>query len=132
MPTIVHFEIPADDVARAKAFYEKLFSWKIFQAPGFDDYWFIETQGENCCCECKTQPSESAICGGLMKRQQPGHQITNYIGVASLEEYAEKVVKYGGRIVMSKTPVKAFGYFAICLDPEGNAFGLWETDEGAT
>ena len=26
---IMHFEIPADDIARAKAFYEKTFGWKI-------------------------------------------------------------------------------------------------------
>jgi predicted enzyme related to lactoylglutathione lyase len=28
MPTIVHFEIPADDVERAKRFYSDLFGWK--------------------------------------------------------------------------------------------------------
>jgi predicted enzyme related to lactoylglutathione lyase len=28
MPTIVHFEIPADDVERAKKFYTDLFGWK--------------------------------------------------------------------------------------------------------
>jgi predicted enzyme related to lactoylglutathione lyase len=38
---IVHFELPADDVARAKAFYSKLFDWKITSAPGFEDYWFV-------------------------------------------------------------------------------------------
>jgi uncharacterized protein len=29
MPTIVHFEIPADDVDRAKKFYSDLFGWKM-------------------------------------------------------------------------------------------------------
>jgi uncharacterized protein len=29
MPTIVHFEIPADDVERSKKFYSDLFGWKI-------------------------------------------------------------------------------------------------------
>jgi predicted enzyme related to lactoylglutathione lyase len=28
MPIIVHFEIPADDVERAKKFYSDLFGWK--------------------------------------------------------------------------------------------------------
>ena len=31
--TILHFEIPADDVARAKTFYEKTFGWKIKPFP---------------------------------------------------------------------------------------------------
>jgi uncharacterized protein len=29
MPTIVHFEIPSDDIERAKKFYNELFGWKI-------------------------------------------------------------------------------------------------------
>ncbi|MGD1836840.1 MAG: VOC family protein, partial [Nitrososphaeraceae archaeon] len=29
MPTIVHFEIPARDIQRAKNFYKNLFSWKF-------------------------------------------------------------------------------------------------------
>lgn len=33
--TIVHFEIPADDVERAKKFYQQLFGWEI-QAPQFE------------------------------------------------------------------------------------------------
>ncbi len=29
MPTLVHFELPADDIDRAKKFYTSLFGWKI-------------------------------------------------------------------------------------------------------
>ena len=29
MPTIVHFEIPTDDVERSRKFYSDLFGWKI-------------------------------------------------------------------------------------------------------
>ena len=29
MPNIVYFEIPADDIARAKQFYQSLLRWKI-------------------------------------------------------------------------------------------------------
>ena len=45
--TILHFEIPADDVARAKLFYEKTFGWKIKQfplPPGSDEYYGITTK----------------------------------------------------------------------------------------
>jgi hypothetical protein len=34
LPTIVHFEIPADDVERSKKFYNDLFGWKIEKWPG--------------------------------------------------------------------------------------------------
>jgi len=42
MPTIVHFDLPADDVERAKKFYEKLFDWKFDKVPM--PYYLIETQ----------------------------------------------------------------------------------------
>ncbi len=29
MPTIVHFDIPTDDVEKAKTFHSNLFGWKI-------------------------------------------------------------------------------------------------------
>jgi uncharacterized protein len=46
MPTIVHFEIPADDIERAKKFYGNLFRWKIEKFPGQTgredmEYWLI-------------------------------------------------------------------------------------------
>ena len=36
MPTIVHFEIPSDDIERSKKFYTDLFGWKIEKWPGTD------------------------------------------------------------------------------------------------
>ena len=121
MPTICHFEIPADDVNRAKGFYSDLFGWKIEKTPGDMEYWLIET----------TEPGKG-VCGGLMQRQAPEQQgILNYIDVPSVAEYAAKVEKLGGKVVMPKAPVPGMGYFAVCLDTENNAFGLWENDESA-
>lgn len=36
MPTIVHFEIPSDDIERSKKFYNELFGWNIENWPGHD------------------------------------------------------------------------------------------------
>jgi len=36
--TIVHFEIPADDVGKLRRFYSNLFGWKIEKTPGPVDY----------------------------------------------------------------------------------------------
>jgi predicted enzyme related to lactoylglutathione lyase len=50
MPTIVHFEIPTDDVERSKNFYTDLFGWKIEKWPGpvsqDMEYWTITTTDE--------------------------------------------------------------------------------------
>jgi len=119
--SIVWFEIPAENVERAKSFYGKLFGWKITRFPGPMDYWHIDTGGHDATPD-----------GGLLKRQNPGHQgMTNYISVASVSTAATKVQKLGGTICMPKTPVPGMGYFVICQDPEGNVFALWERDEKA-
>ena len=120
MPSIVHFEIPADDIPRAKTFYSNLFGWKIEGMPGMEpgmEYLMIDTFG--------------APGGGMMKKMRPDHQITNYIGVPSVDEYAAKVEKLGGKILAPKMAVPAMGYFVICMDTENNVFGIWEMDPKA-
>ena len=97
MPTIVHFEIPADDVERAKKFYTDLFGWKIEKWPGAVSrdmkYWMITTTDEK---------GDKALGGGMMKRMHPQHQVTNYIDVKSVDEYSSKVQKIGGKVVVPK------------------------------
>ena len=40
MGKVVHFEIPTDDLERAKAFYARVFDWQLdtIQMPGGGDY----------------------------------------------------------------------------------------------
>ena len=118
MPTIMHFEIPADNVERARSFYSKLFGWEINEISGMD-YWLITTSGEK------------PVGGGMMKRQNPGQPIVNYVDVPSVDNYAAKIEKLGGKIIFPKTAVPEMGYFAICLDTENNIFGLWEDNKKA-
>jgi predicted enzyme related to lactoylglutathione lyase len=135
MSTIVHFEIPSDDIERAKKFYNDLFGWKIEKWAGTVDcqltsaatgqpmdYWMVTTTDER---------GNKALGGGMMKRVQPGQQITNYINVRSVDEYSEKVEKIGGRVVAPKHAAPGMGYFAICLDTENNCFAIWESNETA-
>jgi predicted enzyme related to lactoylglutathione lyase len=120
MSSIVWFEIPADDIERARKFYGSLFGWKIEKFPGDMDYWHIDT-GSN----------DVTRDGGMMKRQHPQQGITSYIDVSSVEDFAAKVQALGGKVLMPKTAVPQMGYFAVCQDPENNVFALWEKDESA-
>ena len=122
MPTIVHFDIATDDPERAKKFYEGLFDWKMESPPGMTDYYLIETKDLN---------GARGIGGGLGKRGEPGQRITSYIGVNSIEEYATKVEKLGGKVVQPKMTVPGWGYLAICLDTEDNMFGLWQDEKNS-
>jgi uncharacterized protein len=116
MTSIVHFEIPADDMQRAKTFYSNLFGWNIAGMPGMD-YMMIDVYG--------------APGGGMMKRMHPDQQIINYIGVPSVDDYAAKVEKLGGKIIVPKKAVPGMGYFIVCMDTENNPFGIWEMDPTA-
>jgi len=126
MPTIVHFEIPSDNVERSKKFYSDLFGWNIEKVPPEKmpdgmEYWMITTTDDK---------GNKAIGGGMMNRQNPQQQgITNYIGVKSVHEHSSKVEQLGGKVVMPKTPVPGMGYFAVCTDTENNTFAIWEPDE---
>jgi predicted enzyme related to lactoylglutathione lyase len=119
--SIVWFEVPADDVPRARDFYTNLFGWKTNPMPGPHEYWHLDTGGP-----------DASPDGGVIKRQNAGHRgITSYVAVSSVSEWAAKVQKLGGQVCVPKTPVPTMGYFAICTDTEGNMFGLWETDSNA-
>ena len=60
------------------------------------EYWMVTTTDDK---------GNKALGGGMMKRVQPGQQITNYINVRSVDEYSEKVEKLGGRVVATKHAV---------------------------
>ncbi len=119
MHSICHFEIPADDPQRVQKFYQGLFGWEFKHHPEMDYY------------SVMTGPEGEVVNGGMMKRQQPGQPIVNYIDVESVEASANKVKELGGQVVMGKSPVPEMGWFAICLDSEQNVFGLWEADKSA-
>ena len=119
------FEIPAENLDRAKKFYNALFGWKIAPFPGMQgpeaqSYLHIDTGGD-----------EASPDGGLMSRKQPQQNITQYISVSSVADSAAQVERLGGKICMPKTAVPGMGYFAVCQDTEDNMFGLWETDSNA-
>lgn len=117
---IVWFEIPADDLKRARSFYSKLFGWKLTKFPMPMEYWHIDTGGP-----------DASPDGGLMARQDPRQPITNYIMVESVDKSAAKVTKLGGKICVPKRAVPQMGWFVVCQDTENNTFALWEMDEKA-
>ncbi|PYL14529.1 MAG: glyoxalase [Verrucomicrobia bacterium] len=127
--SIVWFGIPADNVERAKKFYGDLFGWKIERVPGPEEYWHIDTGGDY--WHIDTAGADESPDGALKKRKHPQEPITNYVSVNSVDGFAKKVEKLGGKICMSKTAVPQMGYFAICQDTENNTFAIWESDGNA-
>ncbi|WP_370273515.1 VOC family protein [Methanosarcina sp. MSH10X1] len=125
---MIHFEISAGNVERAKKFYETVFSWKIERSEGSMEYWNIIT-GEQ---------EEPGIDGGLMKRQggEPGADapISTYIctiDIPNIDEYLRRIQKHGGTVTMEKKPIRGVGWYAYCLDTEKNIFGVMQSDKDA-
>jgi predicted enzyme related to lactoylglutathione lyase len=118
--SIVWFEIPADVPERATAFYSNLFGWKINPFPGNSDYLHIDTGG-----------ADNSPDGAMKRRKDPHEPVVNYVGVDSVDMFADKIARLGGKICMAKTVVPQMGYFAVCQDTEGNTFGIWESDPNA-
>lgn len=118
----MHFEIPADDLARAKKFYQSVFGWEMMDVPQMD-YTMVTTvsTGED------HMPKESgAINGGMETRKYAGHSPMIVINVSSVDEYLKKAEANGGKMFMQKTAVGDMGYYARVKDTEGNVIGIWE------
>jgi predicted enzyme related to lactoylglutathione lyase len=116
MSRIVHFEIPADDTARARTFWGTLFGYEIQTMEGPQEYHMFQT-GEN----------EG---GGIYPRQQGETGLITYFNVDDIDAARQKVQELGGK-VEDKAPVPRMGWFARATDTEGNEFSLWQGDENA-
>jgi len=122
MPNIAYFQIPADDVGRARKFYHSLLGWKIEPDASLDDksleWQNIET-GE---------PKEGTMnMGGLYKRMGPG-PIMNFVEVEEIEKVLSRVEKLGGKVMMPLDTIKSVGLVAVIRDTEGNVIGLWKPE----
>jgi uncharacterized protein len=116
MPSIEHFEIPADDVDRARAFYAEVFGFTY--EPWGDDMGMLMTG------------SDTGINGDIHKRGIAPHP-TVVITVDSLEDTIAAVVKAGGEQVGEIEPMGDDMSYVYFRDSEGNIIGaVWHTRRG--
>jgi predicted enzyme related to lactoylglutathione lyase len=114
---IVHFEIPADDTGQALEFWGSLFGWQFKSMPGPSEYHMTEIA-----------PKQT---GGAITNMEPGKRGTRaYFDVDDINAGAARVRELGGEAT-DPMPVPGMGWFAVCKDPHGNEFGIWQNDESA-
>jgi predicted enzyme related to lactoylglutathione lyase len=135
MSRLIHFEIHAGDPDRVVKFYKDVFGWEINEwvIPGVEmkdenRYWLVTTGPE----------TEPGINGGIVFRRGPapvdGQAVNAFvctISVVDLDESVAKVIKSGGRVVIPRMAVPGIGWWANCIDTEGNIFGMMQEDEHA-
>jgi uncharacterized protein len=126
---VIHFEVQADNIERAKKFYEKALGWKIDKimkagdvGAGGMDYWGITTG--------KDVPG---INGGMYQRPKEDmdkHFVYDCtVQVADIDKAVEAVKANGGTITREKSEIPHVGWFASAKDTEGNKFGLMQATE---
>jgi predicted enzyme related to lactoylglutathione lyase len=127
MSRVVHFEIHAENPARASQFYTTVFGW-IIQKWGNLDYWLVTTG----------TPDQPGINGGMFPRQgaapiepNPISAFVCSIDVDNIDVAMGRVITAGGTVVVPKRALPGVGWSAYCKDTEGNIFGLSQTDPQA-
>jgi predicted enzyme related to lactoylglutathione lyase len=69
--------------------------------------------------------------GGANTNMEPGKRgIRAYFDVDDINAGAARVNELGGE-ASEPMPVPSMGWFVTCTDPQGNEFGLWQTDDSA-
>jgi predicted enzyme related to lactoylglutathione lyase len=113
---IVHVELPAKDGNRARKFYRTIFGWK-FGESGMPDMDYHMTEGVEPVVAVYTAPD------------QKGPVI--YFDVDDIDTAVRQIRTEGGK-AEEKMPIPGQGYFASCVDTEGNPFSLFQSDPSAT
>jgi predicted enzyme related to lactoylglutathione lyase len=110
---ICHWELMVSDPDKARAFYRQVFDWKLEDQPG-GEYTLIGTGSE---------PG-----GGMMRKTPaaPAPALNVYFRVDSIDGTLRKVVEAGGTVVVPKTEIPGHGRFAMFLDPDQIAVGIFD------
>jgi uncharacterized protein len=120
MNSLAHFAINADDVERARKFYEKVFGWKT-SAWGPPGFYLIEGAGVMAALQGRRE---------LVNGQRTvGFECT--ISVESIDATEKAVKAAGGKVIMERSVIVGVGTLMWFQDPEGNAFGAMQYDKRA-
>ena len=116
-----HLAINADDVQRAKAFYEAVFGWR-FEPWGPPDYYQVKDAGEG-------------LLGALQGRRElkPGARMLGFeatMGVEDLGATLAAVEAAGGKAVTTPIYIEGVGRLVYFEDTEGNLVGAMQYDKG--
>jgi predicted enzyme related to lactoylglutathione lyase len=113
----VHVELNSTDVAKSKAFYGKLFDWKLEDIPNDAAGGTYTMIGVG-----------DGTGGGMMKSPMPGapSMWLAYVLVDDIEAATKKAKSLGAKVMKDVTEVMDMGWLSIIVDPTGAMLGLWK------
>jgi predicted enzyme related to lactoylglutathione lyase len=106
------------DPEAAVDFYRGLFGWEFedVMPPGAPGKYFMARLGGG----------DVAAVGSQPEGVPPMAVWQTYVWVDSADETASKVVAAGGKVLTDPFDVMDAGRMAVCADPEGAAFSVWQ------
>jgi len=113
----IHVELNTTNLPKAKAFYAKLFAWKLQDIPA-------ETpEGEYTMIKVG-----KGVGGGMMRQMIPGAGSAwmPYVLVKDIDAATKKAKRLRAKIMKGVTLVEGMGWLSIIVDPTGAVLGLWE------
>jgi len=117
---ISHFEIPAKDPDRLRKFYTNVFGWKFKNSAAQNlQYWRITTGTKHL----------PGVNGGMYKKGSENQTPVNYVSTPDINESMAEIERAGGHITVGKKGTAEHGWTAVGTDPEGNAIGLFESQD---
>ncbi len=116
---IVHFELPAADVQRAKTFWSGVFGWEFGDSAMPDGEYYMVRTGEDQGGAIYPRPDAA------------GSGTVVYFDTDDIDSAIARV-RDGGGSAEDKSPIPHVGWFTSCTDTEGNSFSLFESDESVT
>lgn len=114
--TVSWFDLMTNDLEETRRFYGGLFDWT------FD----IGPQEMNFYSMCNVGGRPAAGMGQIPPGAQFPPSWTVYFSVTSVDETATKVGEAGGSVIMPAMDVPNAGRMAVCADPTGAVFGIWQ------
>lgn len=121
---ICWFEIYTEDIFRAKAFYTKVLGVTFEDAPHAPG-----ESPEGMKMAFFSHPDNQGVNGALIQMPggKPGNGLNTIVYFPCMDCAVEtaRVVEAGGQIQNPKFSIGTFGFCSICIDTEGNLFGLY-------
>lgn len=122
MNPVVHFEMPTEDRARAKEFYESVFGWHMTQlGPDMGNYLLATTSPVD---KKNMHKEKGAINGGFFEKGEYGTTPHLVIAVPDLKEHIAVVKNAGGGVLGEPADIPGIGTFVMFTDTEGNRVGM--------
>jgi predicted enzyme related to lactoylglutathione lyase len=109
------------DPEAAVDFYRGLFGWE------FEDVMPPDSPGKYFIA--RIRGGDVAAVGSVPEAAPPMAMWNTYVWVESADETAAKVKDAGGAVVMDPFDVMDAGRMAVCADPEGAVFCVWQAKE---